>query len=250
MSATASRRGFLAAVAELPQSLTAAPADAASARVAALASTMRQTGAAWGSHAFEQWQDVFRTPSGKFEFYSQAIRARLAAVFPDAEALDRYLAAQGARSRGDDLCLPGWEPPRLAGRAEEFPFRLAPYRGINYAEGGVRHLPWLREIPAAGFLAWEETIEMNPADARRLDLRQGDAAWLESPAGKRRMRVRVNAGTRPGTIGLPLGHGPWPPQPHDEETAGGHGLLAALSDPLSGLHAHQGTRARVRKEDA
>jgi len=238
------------AVAELPQSIAADPADAGQRTVAALIPAMRETGAAWGTQSFERWQDAFATPSGKFEFYSQAIKARLAAVFSDDEALDGYLAAEGARARGDDLCLPRWEPPRFAGRAEEFPFQLAPYRGINYGEGGVRHLPWLREIPAAGFLAWEETIDMNPADARRLGLSQGDTAWLESPAGKRRMRVRVNAGTRPGTIGLPLGHGPWPPQPDDPETAGGHGLLAALSDPLSGLHAHQGTRARVWKEEA
>ena len=207
-----------------------------------------KTGFWSGDQAYERWDTAFGTPSRKFEFYSQAIAARLAAHFPSQGALERHLSERGVLTRGDDLCLPHWEPARFAGEPREYPFLLAPYRAINYAEGGVRHLPWLRELPAAGLLAWKETIEVNPDDARRLDVREGDSVWIESPVGRRRLHVRVNAGTRSGTIGLPLGHGPWPPTKDDAGTAGGHGLLVALGDPLSGLLAHQGTRVRVRKE--
>jgi anaerobic selenocysteine-containing dehydrogenase len=217
---------------------------------AALLAQMRKNGGWWGTRTFEGWKDGFATPSRKFEFYSQSIASRLAALFPDAGDLDKHLSGHGVMTRADDLCLPHWEPARFAGDPRQYPFLLAPYRAINYAEGGVRHLPWLRELPSAGRLAWKETIEVNPHDADRLGVREGDAVWIESPAGRHRMHVRIHAGTLAGIIGLPLGHGQWPPDPAEAGTVGGHGLLTALSDPLAGILAHQGTRVRVWKEDA
>lgn len=211
---------------------------------------LRASGAWAGEQVFERWDEAFATPSKKFEFYSQTAATRLAAVFPNRDALQEHLAAQGITTAADDLCLPHWEPAHYAGSEREFPFLLAPYRAINYAEGGVRHLPWLREMPAAGLLAWKETIDVNPEDARRLGVAEGDLVWVETPAGKRRVNVRVHGGTRRGTLGLPLGHGPWPPEMKDAGTAGGHGLLTALSDPLAGISASGGTRVRLRKEDA
>jgi anaerobic selenocysteine-containing dehydrogenase len=210
---------------------------------------LHASGAWAGEQAFEQWNDAFATPSGKFEFYSQTIAARLAAMFPDAGQLRQHLVAVGVATPADDLCLPHWEPARHAGTEREYPFLLAPYRAINYAEGGVRHLPWLREMPAAGLLAWKEVVDVNPEDARQLDVGEGDLVSIESPAGRRRVCVRMNDGTRRGTLGLPLGHGPWPPGIEDAGTAGGHGLLTALSDPLAGISASEGTRVRIRKED-
>lgn len=227
------------AIAELLQGI--APDTEAVARM--------EKGGVWsGERTFEQWNDAFATPSGKFEFYSQTIASRLAALFPTPDVLDDALTARGVVTRGDDLCLPHWEPARFAGGEREYPFLLYPHRGINYAEGGVRHLPWLRELPAAGLLAWEETIELSPADVRELAVQEGASVWIESPAGRRRFRVRVDPGIPVGLVGLPLGHGPWPPTREDARAASGHGLLVALGDPLAGVFAHHGTRVRVRKE--
>jgi len=213
----------------------------------ALIARLEKTGAWWDAQRFERWDEAFATPSGRFEFYSQTIASRLAALFPRDEALEQYLGDRGVLTRGDDLCLPHWEPARLAGDSSQYPFVLDPYRGINYAEGGVRHLPWLRELPAAGLLAWKETIEMNPEDAGRLDLGEGDVVVIESPAGRRRVHLRIHAAISPGVIGWALGHGPWPPTAGDASAAG-HGLLVALGDPLAGIFAYHGTRVRVWKE--
>lgn len=199
-------------------------------------SALREKGAWAGDQVVEHWEDAFATPSRKFEFYSQTIRAKLAGTIDDAQL--------------DDACLPHWEPARFAGDPRAYPFVLAPHRGINHAEGGVRHLPWLRELPAAGLLAWQETVEINPADARQLGVEEADRVSVETPAGRRTFLVRVDDGTRQGTIGVPLGHGPWPPDPRDAGTAGGEALLVALSDPRAGIFARNATRARVRKEDA
>jgi len=235
----------------LQAAVSSMPAGPGKPDLAALMTDMPKKGGWWADeYAFERWQDAFQTPSRKFEFYSQTMAARLAALFPNPESLERHLASRGVVTRGDDLFLPHWEPPRFSGEPREYPFLLMPHRGINYADGGVRHLSWLRELPSAGLGAWQETVEVHPDDARILAVQDGEPVWVESPAGKRRLRVRVHAGTRRGTVGLPLGHGPWPPKPEDAGTAGGHGLLTALSDPLAGVLAIQGTRVRLRKEDA
>ncbi len=212
-----------------------------------LVERLEKTGAWSGDAEFERWSEAFSTPSGKFEFYSQTIASRLARHFPTEQALNAHLSGRGVLTRGDDLCLPHWEPAQFAGDPGEYPFLLDPHRGINYAEGGFRHLPWLRELPGSGLSAWDDAVEINPDDATRLGLSEGQWIWIESPAGKRRVRARVNAGIAVGTIGLQLGHGPWPPTTADAGT-GGHGLLVALGDPMAGILAHHATRVRVRED--
>jgi len=210
---------------------------------------LEQQGGWWRSdYPFEQWETAFRTKSGKFEFYCRAIAERLAKVFPDANDREQYLKSVGLDARGDELCLPHWERPRFVGQEEKFPFILIPYRSIDYAEGGARHLPVLRELPEAGHGGgWKESIEMHPDDASRLGIGKGDTVWVESPVGGHRLTVELLYGVRPGTLGLHLGHGPWPPSGTEPGNAC-YGLLANANDPLAGIMALHGTRVRIRKE--
>jgi len=210
---------------------------------------LEQQGGWWESeYPFEEWQTAFRTKSAKFEFYSQAIAARLAKVFPDQAEREKQLQAAAAGATADDLCLPHWEPPRFVGDAAEYPFVLIAYRSIDYPEGGPRHFPLLRELPAAGHGGgWKESVEMHPDDASRLGVGEGDTVWLESPVGQHRLTVELLYGVRPGTLGLHLGHGPWPPT-ETEPGSSYYGLLANANDPLAGIMALHETRVRIRKE--
>ncbi len=192
---------------------------------------------------FEKWDEAFTTPSKKFEFYSQEIARKLAAV-PD---LEKELTARGVLTRGDDLCLPHWEPPKTEGNPSEFPFKVAAFRGIEYAEGGSRHLPWLREITLPRRAAWTQRVELNPEDAKELKLKEADEVRVETPAGWADMTVAIMPGTRRGMIGLPLGQGAWPPKPQDPQPTGGYVLLSNAMDPLAGILALQGTRARITR---
>ncbi|MBI2931523.1 MAG: hypothetical protein HYY16_07710 [Planctomycetes bacterium] len=90
-------------------------------------------------------------------------------------------------------------------------------------------------------------MELHPKDAERLGIRDGETVWVESSAGRRRLCAVTHPGVRPGTVSVPLGHGPWPATV-DDEAPGGYALLANRSDPLAGILALQGTRVRLRKE--
>lgn len=216
--------------------------------VEALIEAMQTKGGWWNEVArYEDWAAGFQTPSGKFEFYSRAIAKRLETLFPKREDLLARLAAAGQANVNapDDLCLPTWSPPRLEGDPRSFPLVLLPFRAVNYAEGGVRHIPWLVELPIARGNGWREHVEMNPKDAMLLGLGEKDEVIVESPAGAGHFRLRLYAGVRPGTLALPLGHGAWPPGPNDPP--GSYSLIVNHSDPWAGILAIQGTRVRVRK---
>lgn len=205
---------------------------------------MRESGGWWKkAPAFRR--SGFATPSGKFEFYSQHLAAKLSAAGVDS---DVALNALGVEARGDRLCLPHYEPPRAVGAVAEYPFLLLPYRAVNYAEGGVRHLKRLAELPLLGVTMspWRERVELAPDDAAALGVKTGDEVEVETPAGARALFVHVRPTVRPGTLGLPLGLGAWPPTPG--APSGGWALLSPQAkDGLSGSYALLGTRARVRR---
>ena len=210
----------------------------------ALLEAMKEAGGWWKKKATPK-RSGFSTPSGKFEFYSQAIAARLKAAGADGDAA---LAALGVVARGDLLCMPHHEPPRFEGAADAYPFVLLPFRNVNYAEGGVRHQKRLAELPLLDVVMspWRERVEVSLADAEKLGVKTGDKLQVETPAGSRVLYALVSKTTRPGTLGLPLGMGSWPPRPG--EPSGGYLLLApGAKDGLSGSYAMTGTRARARR---
>jgi len=126
--------------------------------------------------------------------------------------------------------------------AAAFPFVLVPFRGVGYAEGGMRHLPWLAELPSAERDPWQPRVELATGDARELGIADGDAVMVESRFGRMAVRAQVHEGIRPGVLGLPLGGGVWPPAsaaPHAVD------LLGSLTDHGTGQWRLFSTRARV-----
>jgi len=214
-----------------------------------LLSELQAAGAWWAQDPeYEQWEQAFRTPSGKFEFYSQKLADKLAAV--PAEQLEQALKQAELEVRGDLLCMPHWRPPHMAGDPAEFPFVLLPRWGIEYAEGGFRHLGLLVELPDAGHGAgWDPLVEMHPIDAAGRGLTEGQWVRVRTPAGQARLRLRVTEKAAPGTLVLHLGRGPWPPS-LERLVPVDYGLIAAQQEPLTGLIAWLGTRAEVSGEPA
>ncbi len=185
-------------------------------------------------YEFGQWERVFATPSGKFEFYSQTLKERL-------EALD--LPVEDA-----DL-LPRYDTPVFAGDEGEYPFHLRAFKTITYTERWGNNMPWLQDIYGLHVHEqWDSWVELNPETAHELHIQDGDRVLVESPQGSIELKARLWPGTPPDVLSIPMGQG---------HTSGGrwtegrgnnpNQIIAALTDPLTGEIAAQSTRVRIRR---
>lgn len=88
------------------------------------------------------------------------------------------------------------------GLRERFPFILTSGRLVEYEGGGeeTRSNPWLAELQQDMF------AEINPEDARRLGIRDGQMVWVHGPenAAKARVKALVTARVGVGTVFMPF----------------------------------------------
>jgi menaquinone reductase, molybdopterin-binding-like subunit len=96
-------------------------------------------------------------------------------------------------------------PTPTLGDPVQYSFVLWPFRDRGYAEGGLRHLPWLAELPGAASDPWPGYVEISAEDAARLLIEDGDWLALTSPVGRVELRARIHPQIRPGVLGLRLG---------------------------------------------
>ena len=124
----------------------------------------------------------FGTPTRKMEIWSTLIET----FMPEDE---------------EDL-LPTYKEPPLSPIAdpemnEKYPFTATTGRRIPvYFHSEHRQLPWCREMWPA------PRIEINPQDAARLGIEQGDWVWIENDNGKIRQVADLYHGIAPGTVNL------------------------------------------------
>lgn len=198
---------------------------------------------------FLPWEEVFRTPSGRFEFYSTGMRARLEAVAGPGREVDALLADLGVEARGDEAFLPHFEAPRFHGDPERYPLHLNTYKAMFHAEGRGANQPYLQEI--AGFHVdahWETWLEVHPDTAHRFGIEDGDEVWVESPRARVKVRARHYAGARPDVVNMPFdgghrGYGRW------AETTGvnPNDVIVRDDERLGGLATYFGTRVRLSR---
>lgn len=111
---------------------------------------------------------------------------------------------------GQDLELPSHLEPHDSPVArpelyKEYPLTAISGRRIPvYFHSEHRQLPWCREL-------WPvPKMEINPATAAKIGVKQGDWVWIESPYGKIRQTVDIYAGIAPNVINLE--HAWWFPE--------------------------------------
>jgi anaerobic selenocysteine-containing dehydrogenase len=149
--------------------------------------------ARWESeYPFRDWSRTLRTPSGRFEFYSQTLKAALA-----------------ESSVHDDLLfLPHQAPAEESAAREEFPLVLNIFRPLAFTGGGTSNMPYLIEIAGKGVsVSWDSWVEINPATAQSLGIQDRDLVWVESPVGRVKVKARFYPGALPGVVNLPYGFG-------------------------------------------
>jgi anaerobic selenocysteine-containing dehydrogenase len=199
------------------------------------------------------WDRLFRTPSGRFEFFSQALERHLRelgemkadAEMSEAEAVERGIAAIGSQVEGDEVFLPHFEPPITKGEGE---LLLLPFRPIT-ARGRLAAVsPMVAEMFGYPFLdGWQTWAEIGTDTAHDLDLADGDVVAVESERGSIEAVVRVHPAAVPGTVHVPLGLG------HDHpagaaERIGSNPveLLEPIRDSLSGALSMTSSQVRLR----
>ena len=213
--------------------------------------TLIDRGGWWDpSYSFGQWRRRFDTPSGKFEFFSLKMEQRLKeAARENSRGFDQMLEDLGVEARGDAVFLPHFEKPRSAGEEREYPFHLISYKLMTMAEGRGANQPFLQEIIGPHLNErWNSWVEINPEEAEKLGIKDGDLVWVESKAGKLKVKARLFQGTHPKCINIPYGqghraYGRW---------AKGRGinpneLLLRDYDYLGGFVSYYSTRVKVYK---
>jgi len=180
-----------------------------------------------GASDAEAWETVLATPSGKFEFTPQLLEEK-ASLLP-----------------------PFYESAQYVGAEDEYPFHLQLYTLMAQASGpGAANLPHLHELYGLHVKhMWGNWVELNPETAEGLDIADRDNVWVESPAGKIRLPVRLYAGIPPDNVAIPAGLG---------HTVGGQWTAGVGTNPellvsrdytdgLSGLVARQAVRVKIYK---
>ncbi|MBI3950088.1 MAG: molybdopterin-dependent oxidoreductase [Acidobacteria bacterium] len=203
-------------------------------------------------HPYGTLGAAFKTPSGKFEFYSQRLKETLETIAQQKGSqgtVEQVLEALRIEARGDLAYLPHYEPPRWQGDEKKYPFHLHHYKPAVLSSEVSANLPWLQELVGPHVhMKWDSWVEINPDAVKELGVADGDWVWVESSQGKLLTRAKLYPGTMPQVVNIPsgLGHtalGRWA----KDRGVNPNEILGEDYDRLSGRPAWYGTRVKVYK---
>ncbi|MBW2107697.1 MAG: molybdopterin-dependent oxidoreductase [Deltaproteobacteria bacterium] len=155
---------------------------------------------------------TFATASGKFEFYAGA-----------------------------------YEPVEAEGDSATYPLTLIPVELMRLPDAAVGSPPFCTKTLEVTELKGNDLfVQVNPKTGLDYGLAEGRYAKLETPRGTARVLVHLSEGIMPGVVGIPKGLGH---SGYDEYLSGkgvnANSLLGIVHDPISGLCATWGIRAKL-----
>ena len=173
--------------------------------------------AKWPAQAGKILTNGFKTPSGKFEFYSNVIAG-----------IDPKFGLNPLPVYTDSLADQNDEETKNA-----YPFYLCSGARLAHAlHSRIHETPWLRSLRP------DPTVEVHNADAKRLGLKDGDWAAISSPYGEIKMAVKVTGKAKEGVL-MTL---------HGYTEANVNNLIGRNHvDPYSGFPGFKGMRVNIRK---
>ena len=141
----------------------------------------------------------------------------------------------------------GVQAPEFSGSSDEYPFLFHPYLSEAMHDGSGANLPWMQELPdPMTSVVYGSWLEINPATAEELGLRDGDLVEIESPDGLIAAPVLTFPAIMPNVVAMPVGQG------HAEygRYARGRGanpidILSPRMEPETGSLAWNATRVRL-----
>ncbi len=116
--------------------------------------------------------------------------------------------------------------------ASKFPLVLNTGSRMNiYTHSKLREIPWLRELSP------DPIVRINPADASKRNIKDGDDVTLSTPLGSIKVKASLTNLVMPGVIDIF----------HGWENANVNELIARKFDPISGFPAYKEGLCEVKK---
>jgi anaerobic selenocysteine-containing dehydrogenase len=181
----------------------------------------------------------FKTPSGKFEFFSQTLLNRMKETGGSPE--DNRL--------NDELFIPHFETPQYLGNPSEDHLILIPFETGALRDGAVNSQPSLMGVlNPIDSEKWDSWIEINRGTALKFNLSHNDDVRVESPFGSFTTKLKISNRVVPGIVGIPEGLGHTNPNNPDKLVGvNPNSILGSNIDRISGKDAKRGTRVSVYK---
>ncbi len=180
---------------------------------------LKQKGFWIGQPTYKKYENGLKTPSGKVEIYSTLLE----------------VVGQNP--------LPEFKQPSVI-PDEKYPFRLISARMPFQANVVTQNIPMLMDIEK------ENWAEINPKDAEKYGIKNGDYIVIESPLDSITVKAKVTEGIVTGVVAVihGFGFGHW----GMGNIAKGKGasinkLIDTHVDPISGAVAYNECKVRVRK---
>jgi anaerobic selenocysteine-containing dehydrogenase len=171
--------------------------------------------------------------------------------------VDDILEVSGYQARGEKAFVPHYEEPSTLGEEKEYPFLFVDHKSRLNREGRSANCTWYHEFKDVdpGDVAWDDVAKINPVDAKKLGLKNGDKIRITSPTGKLECTAKLWEGVRPGTVAKCYGQGHWvygrvASKVFGKVPRGGNNndVLPAVYDRLSGATVrHAATRVKIEK---
>ncbi len=168
----------------------------------------------WNSSAYKfkaRW-DKFKTKTKKFEFYSETLKEALAKhAEKHKTTIDDILQTCKYEAQGEIAFIPHYESPYRWGDESEYPFTFIDYKSKLNREGRSQNSPWYYEFKKMdiGDKSGEDVLQINPVDAEKLGVKDGDSVKVTSEVASIVVKVKLWEGVRPGTVAKCYGQGHW-----------------------------------------
>ncbi len=168
----------------------------------------------WGKDDAEtkKFEGKFKTETKKFEFYSETMKKALGEhAKKHNTTIDDILQVSGYEARGELAFVPHYEAPKRHGSDKEYPFTFIDYKSRLNREGRSQNTTWYQEFKKVdvGDKSWDDVAKINPKDAKKLGIKNGDTIRLTSTTGSIVTRALLWEGVRPGTVAKCYGQGHW-----------------------------------------
>lgn len=212
------------------------------------------------TYAYKKNWGKFKTVTHKFEFYSETLKKTLTLFAAKHKtSIDDVLKASGYEAQGELVFVPHYESPKRLGSEKEYPFTFIDHKSRLNREGRSANTVWYQEFKKVdvGDKSWDDVAKINPLDAKKLGIKDGDTIRLTSITGTITCKARLWEGVRQGTVAKCFGQGHWAygrvaAKEYGKTPLGGNNneLMPSDFDRLSGATARNGGFTGVKIEKA